>query len=94
MFENAYLELLWESDEADLRSQAVRPLGLWERMRWRETGACPFGIAVRGLNADRCPWRYAAPYLPDGIGIATPPERFGEPLVFASPNAGRATGSP
>src|SRR5437879_3127395 len=46
-FDNAYLELLWRHDDDDLQSEVVRPLGLWERVRWRETGASPFGVALR-----------------------------------------------
>jgi len=49
-FDNAYLELLWRHDDDDLQSEVVRPLGLWERVRWRETGASPFGVAFRPEN--------------------------------------------
>src|SRR5258708_12270977 len=44
-FDNAYLELLWRHDDDDLQSEVVRSLGLWERVRWRETRASPFGSA-------------------------------------------------
>jgi hypothetical protein len=27
----------------ELQSEAVQPIALWERVRWRETGASPFG---------------------------------------------------
>ena len=46
-FDNAYLELLWRHDDGGLQSEAVRPVALWERVRWRQTGASPFGIALR-----------------------------------------------
>ena len=46
-FDNAYLELLWRHDDDELQSEAVGPVGLWQRVRWRETGASPFGIAFR-----------------------------------------------
>ena len=87
-FDNAYLELLWRHDDNELRSGAVRPIALWERVRWRETGASPFGIALR---AERNPlpeetWGYEAPFLPPGarIPIVTPRGRPQEPLVFIS----------
>jgi len=38
-FDNAYLELLSRHDDQELQSPAVRPLALWERVRWRQTGA-------------------------------------------------------
>lgn len=89
-FNNAYLELLWLRDEAEVRSPAVAPLCLWERARWRETGACPLGIAFR-LRDSSAPWPlpawdYAPPFLPPGncLPIVTPPGAAGEPLVFFS----------
>src|SRR4051794_34547033 len=41
-FDNAYLELLWLRDESEVRSEAVRPIALWQRLQWLVTGACPF----------------------------------------------------
>ena len=87
-FDNAYLELLWRHDDQELQSEAVRPVALWERVRWRETGACPFGIAVRP-GSDDLPietWAYEAPFLPDGanIPIVTPRFLCQEPLLFLS----------
>ena len=47
VFENAFFELLRMREPAELDSDLVRPLGLAERIRWRETGACPFGLCFR-----------------------------------------------
>ena len=85
-FDNAYLELLWRHDDDELQSEVVRPLGLWERVRWRETGASPFGVAFRSENGE-VPietWPYEAPFLPQGtnIPIVTPRFMWHEPLVF------------
>jgi len=87
-FDNAYLELLWRHDDDELQSQVVRPVGLWERVRWRETGASPFGVAFRPENGE-VPietWPYDAPFLPEGtnIPIVTPQFMWREPLVFLS----------
>ncbi|APR76192.1 Hypothetical protein A7982_01539 [Minicystis rosea] len=91
-FDNAYLELLHRHDDAALQSTLVRPLGLWERLHARATGAVPFGIAL-------CPspgaptletWPYEAAFLPAGahIPIVTPRHRLDEPIVFlTSPSA-------
>src|SRR5687767_14675462 len=73
-FDNAYFELLWRDDDADLQSERVRPLSLWGRVRWRETGACPFGISFRPVQGGAVPpaletWAYAAPFLPAGPTI-------------------------
>jgi hypothetical protein len=85
-FDNAYLELLWRHDDDELQSQVVRPVGLWERVRWRETGASPFGVAFRAEDAE-IPietWPYDAPFLPEGtnIPIVTPQFMWREPLIF------------
>lgn len=93
-FDNAYLELLWRHDDDDLRSDLVRPLALWERVRAHDTGASPFGIAFRTADgspaSDDLPaWTYEAPYRPAGAGIPvlTPPHLPDEPLLFLSPGA-------
>ena len=89
-FDNAYLELLWRRDDAELQSNLVRPVSLWERVRWPESGACPFGLAFRTTGADvpltAETWRYEAPFLPTGafIPIVTPRHAAGEPLLFIS----------
>ena len=46
-FHNAYLELLWVSDEGEARGESVEPLRLWERWRHQRTGFSPFGLALR-----------------------------------------------
>jgi hypothetical protein len=91
-FENAFVEILYAHDPAELRSDLVRPLGLSERIRWRETGACPFGLCFRPTVAAEeasrpfTTWPYAAAYLPAGanIPIVTPRAALAEPLVFLS----------
>lgn len=95
VFENAFFELLQPHDLAELRSSALKPLALEERMRWRETGASPFGLCFRGESrAMRFEtWQYQAAYLPAGTGIpiVTPPGLHTDPLVFISPQAKRST---
>ena len=91
-FENAYLELLWMNDEVEIRSAAVKPLCLWERIHWRQTGACPFGIAFRpkaGFDlSELATWSYEAAYLPAGrsIPILSARDSAEQPLVFLSMN--------
>jgi glyoxalase-like protein len=88
-FDNAYLELLSRQDDQELQSAAVRPLALWERVRWRQTGASPFGIAFRTENDEVSitTWPYEAAFLPPGknIPIVTAPNAGHEPLVFLIP---------
>lgn len=87
-FENAYLELLWMTDEAEIRSPIVQPLRLWERIHWRQTGASPFGAAFRPMAgfdpAKLESWPYAAAYLPAGqsIPVLSPRDAADQALVF------------
>jgi hypothetical protein len=86
LFENAYLELLGRHDDQELQSPAVRPLALGDRLRWHQSGASPFGIALRtaGTDLSFSTWPYEAAYLPPGTGIpiVTAPNSGHEPLVF------------
>ena len=93
LFDNAYFEVLGAHDREELRSDMVRPLGLDERIRWRETGACPIGLCFRPGDSNRNPsvwpfetWGYEPPCVSAGkaIPIVTPPIHFTEPLVFIS----------
>lgn len=93
-FDNAYLELLWMEDEHDLLSPSVAPLRLWERIHWCETGACPFGIALRPSKADAAEpsaaWTYAPPYSPPGMAVPMISVKGSteEPLVFVMRTGG------
>lgn len=46
-FNNAYLELLGLHNQEEVQSKIVRPTRLWERLHWRESKACHFGISFR-----------------------------------------------
>ncbi len=97
-FRNAYIELLWVSDEREARSPLVAPTQLWERWSGRRGGACPFGIALRpvtGVLAGDGPrgslpfesWEYRPPYLPPGMAIhmASQSHTLAEPMLFYLP---------
>lgn len=90
-FDNAYLELLWAVNDDELRT--IPRTGLFERSRWRDNGASPFGIALRSNGPDRrlpfpC-WDYAPSYLPPGLTIpmATSSADPRQPLIFLSPGS-------
>ena len=52
-FYNAYLEFLWVHSEQEAQSEMVKPLRLWERCRYRETGSSPFGLNTSPSAANR-----------------------------------------
>jgi Glyoxalase-like domain len=71
-FANAMLELLWVENETEARSALVQPLALWERSRWRDSGASPYGICFRLEPGEQLPlptWNYRPPYLRGGMAI-------------------------
>ena len=91
IFENAFLELLFGVNRDELESETVRPLALSERVRWQDTGACPFGICFRPTEPvqedTQLPvetWPYRPSYVPAGssIPVVTPPRSLSEPVVF------------
>ena len=87
-FGDAMLELLWVADEQEARLPHVQPLGLVERWRWRETGACPLGVCVHtdvGAAPPFPAWDYAPAFMPKErpIRMACNSGIVGEPLLFA-----------
>jgi hypothetical protein len=73
-FSDAYLELVWVTDEAEVRSPAVAPTRLWERWSRRTGGASPYALVLRpAAGAPTTPpfasWSYRPQYLPDGLSI-------------------------
>lgn len=97
-FRNAMLELLWVHDEREARSPEISPVRLWERANYRSSGYSPFGLCFRsGISVAPnrrilpfATWEFRPPYLPPGSHIEIAAETAGsEPLVFATPFAGR-----
>jgi len=86
-FHNAFLELLWIEDEAEIRSEAAAPTRLAERLDADGAGVSPFGVCFRPSSGqDRAPfptWQYAPGYLPAGMtigmGVDVP---LAEPMWF------------
>jgi hypothetical protein len=90
-FDNAFLELLVLEDADDAASPAIVRTGLAQRLRWKQSGACPIGIAWRlGIDEpspDIGCWEFAPPYLPTGthIPVATESDDLAGPMLFQSP---------
>ena len=102
-FENAFFELLFAAIPHELESDVVRPLGLKERIDWKQTGACPFGVCFRPV--DDLPagailpfetWPYSPAYVPPGssVPIVTPRRQLLEPLLFLMRQPRSGTGGP
>jgi|SRR6185369_8673852 hypothetical protein len=70
-FSNAYLELLWVSNEDEARSPETNDTRLWQRWSQRSDASCPFGIVFRSDEAPLpfATWSYKPRYLPAGTSI-------------------------
>jgi Glyoxalase-like domain len=91
-FENAFLEVLWITSEAEARSASVARMQLSQRAQWRTSKTNPFGIAWRGATTGAHPiptWSCTPPYLPAGVAIdvATESDDLTQPLMFSFPGA-------
>ncbi len=91
-FENAYLEVLWVTNEAETRSAPVARLQLAARAQWRTAATNPFGIAWRpttGMEEVPPVWPCTPPYLPAGaaIAVATASDDLSQPLLFSFPGS-------
>ena len=91
-FDNAYLELLFVVDAAEARAPAVAQTRLAERACWRDNGASPIGVALRGYGPEAPlpfdTWNYETPFRPRGrpvLPVATFSDDPAQPFVFGSP---------
>jgi hypothetical protein len=87
-FDNAYLELVWLSNLAELESEPARRLGFLERWLGGRPDSCPFGLVLRPATTEDiqppfCSWAYRPTYLLPGrvINVAEGIP-ISEPLVF------------
>jgi hypothetical protein len=87
-FDNAYLELVWVHDEAEAKSEQVRPTRLWDRWLGRDGEVCSMGFCFRPgqpetANVPFAGWEYRPPYLPNPlcIHIASNVDLLTEPML-------------
>ena len=95
LFERNYLELLFVNDRAEAQSSLVR---LDQRCDWRRTGACPFGVALRGPRSSvhGVDWQhYSLPGMTGGLWIAKASlDDPRLPMVFVFDRPDGAVGGP
>ena len=87
-FQNAYLELLWVHDAAEVRSEPVRRTRLWDRWSGRGGDVCSFGFCFRPAmrQTEDVPftaWEYRPSYLPKPlcIHVASNVDELNEPML-------------
>lgn len=84
-FRNAFIELLWVSDESEIQSETTRPTMLYERLT--DSSVSPFGVCfrptVKGLGIPFPMWDYTPEYMPAGMSIGIGNEvSLSEPMWF------------
>ncbi|MYM35515.1 glyoxalase-like domain protein [Duganella sp. FT94W] len=82
-FANAFLELLWIADAAEVASPLTAPTTLGERL-CADSAASPFGICFRDAGTPSFPvFDYQPSYLPPGMSIGIASEApLSEPMWF------------
>lgn len=89
VFDNAFLELLYATREAEMRSAVIQRTKLWERSQWQALQTCPYGIAWRNSDTDIPTWSFMPPYLPPGtaIPVAIDSDDPRLPMMFTFPGS-------
>jgi hypothetical protein len=94
-FENAYLELMWPDASVSVAPGLERAAEKFrQRMLWRTSGWCPFGIGLRRAADFREPfpfptWSWTADWMPKGevMEMLTPRDDTRSPALFVEPAA-------
>lgn len=88
-FHNIMLELLYLHNGQEMQDEAIRPVRLWERLNYRQTGYSPFGISLRSTEDEPVTlpfdtWAFRPPWLPEQwqIDVAKNDNFISEPMVF------------
>jgi hypothetical protein len=73
VFENFYFEILWVHNDQELKSDLVKPSGLWKRANYKTTGCSPFGLCITNTDETdelfKHPLKYQPAYFPQGMAI-------------------------
>ena len=94
-FDNFFLEILWVHNEAEIKSDLIKPTGLWQREDFKKNDFSPFGLCI--VNTDETERlfqnaiKYQPVYFPAGlnIDILTNEEKPSLPWTFRLPFRGQ-----
>jgi hypothetical protein len=72
-FENFFLEILWVHNENEIKSEAIKPIGLWQRADFQINNFAPFGLCIVNTSETdplfRDAFKYQPDYFPQGMVI-------------------------
>ena len=94
-FQNSYLELVWVDASVPVKPSLERAAQKFRnRMAWRTSGWCPFGIASRRTTDQELTlpfptWSWTADWMPKGAEMImlTPREDTRSPALYIEPRA-------
>jgi hypothetical protein len=92
-FENSYLELIWPDSTVSVAPGLERAAEKFrQRMLWRSSGWCPFGVGLRRTTPSNDPlpfptWSWTAEWMPKGsvMEMLTPRDDTRSPALFIEP---------
>ena len=65
VFDNFFLEVLWVHNEQEIKSDLIRPTGLWKRANYRVNSCSPFGVCITNTDETEQLFKNAFNYQPD-----------------------------
>lgn len=94
-FQNSYLELVWVDPSVPVKPSLERAVQKFRnRVAWRTSGYCPFGIASRRTTGDKLTlpfptWSWSADWMPNGAEMVmlTPRDDTRSPAFYIEPLA-------
>jgi hypothetical protein len=64
-FENFFLELVWVHNEAEIKSELVKPIGLWQRADYKRNKFSPYGLGFENSEDTNRLFENSFKYQPD-----------------------------
>jgi len=94
-FQNSYLELVWVDASVTVNPSAERAVQKFRnRVAWRTSGYCPFGVASRRTTHDKLTlpfptWSWSADWMPKGAEMVmlTPRDDTRSPALYIESRA-------
>jgi hypothetical protein len=94
-FDNFFLEVLWVHDTNEIKSEKIKPIGLWQRGDFKINNFSPFGLCIVNTSETdeffKDSFKYQPDYFPQGqtIDILKNENQSSLPWTFRLPFKGQ-----
>jgi hypothetical protein len=94
-FDNFFLEVLWVHDTKEIKSEKIKPIGLWQRADFKINDFSPFGLCIVNTSETeeffKDSFKYQPDYFPQGqtIDILKNENQSSLPWTFRLPFKGQ-----